>query len=60
MTVGPGAFAFANIKYGTDESLETVLWGHGVTAEREVFRHSVKMKNKTYLFLGLRVFIIIL
>lgn len=45
MTVGTGAFSFANIKYSMDKSLETLLWGHGVTAKGKVFGHSVREIN---------------
>lgn len=46
MTVGAGAFSFANIKYSMDKSLETLLWGHGVTAKGKVFCHSVREGKK--------------
>lgn len=48
MTVGTGAFSFANIKYSMDKSLETLLWGHGVTAKGKVFCHSVREGNKQF------------
>lgn len=46
VAVGARAFPFAHIKYSINKCLETLLWGHGVTAERQVFRHSGKERKK--------------
>lgn len=49
MAVGAGAFSFAHIKYSMNKCLETLLWGHGATAEWQVFRHSGKEKQRSIL-----------
>lgn len=47
MAIWTGAFSFAHIKYSINKCLETLLCGHGVTAEWEVFRHSGKEKERS-------------
>lgn len=46
MAIWTGAFSFAHIKYRINKCLETLLCGHGVTAEWEVFCHSGKEKER--------------